>query len=99
MAAYLIVDIDVQDQEGFARYREAVPPVVAKFGGRYLVKAGTLHPMEGEFELKRLVILEFPSMEAARAFYESPEYAPLLKLRMESAPSKMVLVGGWVPPG
>jgi uncharacterized protein (DUF1330 family) len=55
--------------------------------------------MEGEFELKRLIILEFPSMEAARAFYESPEYAPLLKLRLESAPSKMVLVEGWVPPG
>lgn len=99
MVAYLIVDIDVQDQEGFARYREAVPPVVAKFGGRYLVKAGTLHPMESDFELKRLVIIEFPSMEAARAFYESPEYAPLLKLRLESAPSKMVLVEGWVAPG
>ncbi|KAA0107627.1 DUF1330 domain-containing protein [Methylobacterium sp. P1-11] len=99
MVAYLIVDIDVQDQERFARYREAVPPVVAKFGGRYLVKAGTLHSMEGDFELKRLVILEFPSMDAARAFYESPEYAPLLKLRLESAPSKMVLVEGWVPPG
>ena len=94
MVAYLVVDIDVQDQEKFARYRADVQPIVAKFGGRYLVKAGVLHPMEGDFELKRLVILEFPSVDAARAFYDSAEYAPLLQMRLESAPSKMVLVEG-----
>lgn len=96
MASYLIVDIDVRDQKEFDRYRELVPPVIAKFGGRYLVKAGKLQPLEGDFGLKRLVIIEFPTMDAAREFYNSAEYAPLLKLRLDSAPSKMVLVDGWI---
>lgn len=96
MASYLIVDIDVQDQKEFDRYRELVPPIIAKFGGRYLVKVGKLQPLEGDFGFKRLVIIEFATMDAAREFYNSPEYAPLLKLRMDSAPSKMVLVDGWI---
>jgi uncharacterized protein (DUF1330 family) len=68
MASYLIVDIDVRDQKEFDRYRELVPPVIAKFGGRYLVKAGKLQPLEEDFGFKRLVIIEFPTMDAAREF-------------------------------
>ncbi|MET0530626.1 MAG: DUF1330 domain-containing protein [Microvirga sp.] len=96
--AYLNVDIDVRDQKGFARYREAFPAVVARFGGRSLVKVGALHPIEGVFETKRLILIEFPSIEATRVFYQRPEYAPLLKLKLESTPSKMMLVEGWVAP-
>ena len=69
-----------------------------RFGGRYLVRGGELLPVEGDLGLKRLVILEFPSVEAARRFYTSPEYAPLLKLRQESVASDIVLVEGWTPP-
>ena len=98
MAAYLIVNLDVKDREAFERYRAEVPAVIAKHGGRYLVRGGDLHPVEGGFGLKRLVVLEFPSLEAARAFYASPEYAPLLRLRQESADVDIVLVEGWAPP-
>jgi uncharacterized protein (DUF1330 family) len=99
MAAYFIVNLDVKDRERFEAYRQQVVPVVEKHGGRYLVRGGELHPVEGDLGLKRLVVLEFPSLEAARRFYGSPEYAPLLRLRQESAASDIVLVEGWAPPG
>jgi uncharacterized protein (DUF1330 family) len=99
MAAYLIANLDVRDEAKFDTYREQVPAVIAKFGGRYLVRGGAVDSREGDLKLKRLVILEFPFMEAARAFYESPEYAPLLRMRLDSAESDLVLVDGWTPPG
>ena len=98
MAADFIVNLDVKDPEAFERYRAEVPAVIEKHGGRYLVHGGELHPVEGDFGLKRLVVLEFPSAEAARRFYGSPEYAPLLRLRQESAEADIVLVEGWTPP-
>ena len=98
MAAYFIVNLDIRDAERFGAYRERVAPLVEKHGGRYLVRGGELHPVEGDFGLKRLVVLEFPSLDAARGFYGSPEYAPLLKLRLEASRSHVVFVEG-VPPG
>jgi uncharacterized protein (DUF1330 family) len=98
MAAYFVVNLDIRDPERFERYRAGVPAVIERYGGRYLVRGGELHRVEGDLGLKRLVILEFPSAEAARRFYDSPEYAPLLKLRQESAASDIVLVEGWSPP-
>jgi uncharacterized protein (DUF1330 family) len=98
MAAYFVVNLDVRDPERFATYREKVATVVADHGGRYLVRGGELHPVEGALGFKRLVILEFPSVEAARRFYGSPEYAPLLRLRQECAASDIVLAEGWAPP-
>jgi uncharacterized protein (DUF1330 family) len=98
MKGYLIANIEVTDPEGFERYRQAVPAVIAAHGGRYLVRGGAHHALEGAMPLKRLVILEFPSMQAARAFYDSAEYAPLLALRLASTRSEAVLVEGHAPP-
>ena len=98
MAAYFIVNLDVKDREKFETYRAEVPSVIEKHGGRYLMRGGQPHPVEGDLGLKRLVVLGFPSLEAARRFYNSPEYAPLLRLRQESAASDIVLVEGWTPP-
>lgn len=98
MAAYFIVNVEVRNRDKYDAYREKVPPVIERFGGRFLVRGGELHPIEGDLGLKRLVVLEFPSMEAARRFYDSPEYAPLLRLRLDSTTSDMVLVEGWAPP-
>jgi uncharacterized protein (DUF1330 family) len=72
--------------------------VIAQYGGRYLVRAGAVHPLEGELGIDRFVVLEFPSMEAARRFYDSPEYAPLLKLRTETTRSRVALVEGYDAP-
>jgi uncharacterized protein (DUF1330 family) len=94
MTAYLIADIVVTDPAGYETYRLQAPAVIAQYGGRYLVRGGTIHTLEGSLGLDRCVVVEFASLEAARAFYESPEYAPLLKLRSESTRSRVAFVEG-----
>jgi len=89
--------IVVKDAAAFDAYREQVPPVIAAHGGRYLVRAGTVDVKEGPAPPGRLVIIEFPDMAAARAFYASGNYAPLLALRADSTVSEVVLVDGVTP--
>jgi uncharacterized protein (DUF1330 family) len=98
MKGYLIADIEVRDAATFDRYRQEVAPMIARFGGRYLVRGGEIRELEGHLGFKRLVILEFPSPEAAMRFYDSEEYRPLLELRKASAASSVALVTGYVPP-
>jgi len=97
MPAYLVANITITDPERYPRYRAQVPQVLAQYGGRFLVRAGAVHPLEGDLGLDRFVVIEFPSLEAARRFYDSPEYAPLLKLRMETTKSEVALIEGYVP--
>lgn len=97
MPAYIIVNIEVTNPADFERYRDAVPPVIAKHGGRYLVRGGKLQVKEGAPGWQRLVVLEFPSLAAAHAFYDDPDYAPLLALRLASTNSQMVMVEGLPP--
>jgi uncharacterized protein (DUF1330 family) len=95
MAAYLIANIEVKDPAKFEEYRQKVVPVIQKFGGRYLVRGGDVRRLEGNLPLKRLVVLEFPTIEAAQQFYDSAEYEPILKLRLSSTQSDLVLVQGY----
>lgn len=95
--AYLVAHIDVHDPAGFEEYRTRVVPVVAAYGGRYLVRGGTLEMVEGAEQKRRLVILEFPSMDEAKGFYHSAEYTPVLQRRLDSAVSDIVLVEGCLP--
>ncbi len=99
MAAYLIADIDVHDPIQFASYREAVAPMIARFGGRYLMRGPALELREGEDFLNRLVVLEFPTMQALRAFYDSPDYAPLIAMRQACTTSRVSLAEGYQPVG
>ena len=94
MAAYVLVDIEVTDQETYDDYRRQVPPLVEKYGGKYLVRGGNLEILEGDWLPKRLIVLEFPSVEKAKEFYGSEEYRPLKALRIKATNSKMVLVEG-----
>ena len=96
MPAYLVARIDVRDAAGFDAYREAVTPVIAAHGGRYLVRGGEMDVLEGPPPPGRLVVVEFPTMGAARTFYASGDYAPVLKLRTGSTVSEVVLVEGAV---
>lgn len=96
MAAYIIGNITVTDPEGYGRYRDQVAPVIAQYGGRYLVRGGVVRPAEGDLGLDRLVIIEFDSMEALRRFYESTDYAPLRELRSASSRSNIAFVEGHV---
>ncbi len=95
MAASIIADIDVHDRPTFERYRQEVAPLVARFGGRYIVRGGELDVREGSFGFKRLIILEFPDMQSATAFYESPEYQPVMTLRLQSTASNVALIPGY----
>lgn len=95
MAGYLIANIEVTNPAGFDEYRQKVSPLIAKFGGRYLVRGGEVRNLEGNLPLHRLVVLEFPSVGAAQSFYDSAEYQPLLKLRLASTKSDLVLAAGY----
>jgi uncharacterized protein (DUF1330 family) len=95
VAGYLIANLDVTDATKFEEYREKVRPLIEKFGGRYLVRGGELRRLEGNLPLHRLVVLEFPTLEAAQRFYDSAEYRPILKLRLDSARSDLVLAEGY----
>jgi uncharacterized protein (DUF1330 family) len=97
MPGYLIANIKVTDPEGFERYRAGVPAVIAQYGGRYVVRGGAMERLENAEGFNRVVVLEFPSLDALRAFYFSPEYAPLLKLRLETTESQTVMIEGYVP--
>jgi len=94
VAAYAIAEVDVTDPAQFEEYRKLVPATIAQYGGKYLVRGGAVDSKEGGWTPKRLVVLEFPSMDAARRWYGSPEYAPVLAMRLKSARSRVVLVEG-----
>ena len=94
MSAYVIADIEVLDPAGYEAYRQQVPPTIAAFGGRYLVRGGALTALEGDWLPKRCVILEFPSMAQLEAWYDSPAYVPLRALRERTTKSRLVKVEG-----
>ena len=94
MSAYVIGEIDVTDPAGYEDYRKQVLAVVTKYGGKFLVRGGKVDSKEGGWAPKRIVVLEFPSMEQAQKFYHSAEYAPLIKLRQKASKGKLILVEG-----
>jgi uncharacterized protein (DUF1330 family) len=95
MPGYLIAHIEVTDPAGFDQYRQKVAPLIAQFGGRYLVRGGEVRVLEGNPPNRRLVVLEFPSMEAAQRFYDCAEYEPVKKIRLASSNSELVLAAGY----
>lgn len=94
MAAYVVAHLNIHDPDAFARYREAVAPAIARAGGRYLVRGSEPHMLDGE-KFDRLVIIEFPSMEVARGFFEGPEYAPLRAIRLSGATASVGIFPGY----
>ena len=71
MAAYVIAEVNVTDPKLYDDYRKMVPPTVEKYGGRFIVRGGAVESKEGGWTPPRIVVLEFPSMERARAAHES----------------------------
>ena len=94
MAAYVVVQVDVKDADRYDGYKKMVPPSVEKYGGRFIVRGGTVHPMEGTWSPKRFVLVEFPSVEQAKAWWSSPEYAEAKALRQATAESQLIIVEG-----
>ena len=72
--AYLIVEMKITDPEQYKTYAAEAPAAVAEFGGEYLVRGGKFEVLEGQWKPERLAVLRFPSVEKARAFYDSEQY-------------------------
>jgi len=98
MAAYIVVDIDIHDPVRYERYKEMATPTIGMYGGRYLTRGGETGVLEGDWVPKRFVVLEFPNVERARAWWSSPEYAEAKALRQAIATTRMVVTEG-LPPG
>jgi len=92
--AYVVLDIEVTDPAAYAEYRELDTPTVAAHGGRFLVRGGAVHPLEGEWSPERLVIIEFESVARARAWYDSAEYARARAVRQRASRGRVLIVEG-----
>ncbi|MEP1208692.1 MAG: DUF1330 domain-containing protein [Rhizobiaceae bacterium] len=90
----MIVDVNVDDPEGYEKYKAEVPALIAKHGGEYLVRGGEFEVLEGDWEPTRLVVFSFPDRQAIHEFINDPEYADLKALRQRIASSSVVAVDG-----
>ncbi len=94
MAAYLIMQIAITDQEKWRTYREAVVPLILEFKGKHVTQGGGVESLEGGDDGERIALFEFPSMDALQAFWNSPEYKAVKELRRGAATLNV-----WAVPG
>jgi len=95
MPAYVIGDVRAAwDAEALGEYRRRNTDAVARHGGRFIVRGGEIELLEGEWDTRRIIVIEFPDMAAARGWYESEDYAPLRTLRQSASDTNLILVEG-----
>jgi uncharacterized protein (DUF1330 family) len=94
MAAYVIVDVSINDPVVYAEYRKLTPASIAAHGGRFVVRGGRAETLEGEWSPGRIVVLEFESVAKAKAWWSSAEYERAKALRQRSATTRMIVVEG-----
>jgi uncharacterized protein (DUF1330 family) len=94
MPAYVIAETDVRDAEQYEHYKAASPGAIAAGGGRFVVRGGEVAVLEGDWRPKRLVVLEFEDLDAAKRWYDSPEYREARRLREGAANLHIVAVEG-----
>lgn len=97
MSAYLVCMVRVDDPEIYRKYTAETPAIIAKYGGRFLVRGGAIEAIEGEPFGDRLVVLEFPSRDHVERFYRSPEYQAVATFRWASSASRFLLADGAAP--
>ena len=94
MPAYVVSDIDVTDPVQYEEYKKLVPATITQYGGRYLTRGGAMTVLEGDWAPPRVVLLEFPTVDAARTWYNSPEYAKARAARAGASVAKILVVEG-----
>ena len=99
MLGYVIVDVDVTDPEAYTEYTSQVPATIEQYGGRFLVRGGRYETLEGDWSPKRIVLIEFPSVEAAKRWYSSQEYQRIVPIRYGHAETTFFTVVEGVGPG
>ncbi|MCB0154356.1 MAG: DUF1330 domain-containing protein [Anaerolineae bacterium] len=97
MPAYMIVKVNVTDMEQYQEYMKATPSILEQFGGRFIARGGETVTLEGPEEAGRVVLVEFPSLETAVAFYNSADYQAAIKLREGAATASFIVVDGVQP--
>jgi len=94
MTAFVIVEIEVNNPEGYEEYKKLAPQPIAEYGGKYIARGGRSENLEGDWQPNRIVILEFESVEKAKKWLDSEEYREAKKLRHKYATSNMIVVEG-----
>jgi len=94
MSAYYIGEHKITNAKVFEEYLAKVMPMIERFGGRYLTRAGTHQVLEGDWKPNRVVIVEFPDMASIEGWYRAPEYQPLIALRQTAATDVMIMLEG-----
>ncbi len=94
MPAYVIADIDVHDAEAYRPYPPLVDETLGSFGGRFLVRGGEHEVLEGDWQPHRLVVIEFPTIDEARRWYDSEAYAGAMAIRKSASDGNIILVAG-----
>lgn len=97
MAAYVIVEVTVHDEKAYEDYKKLTPATIAAYDGQFVVRGGKTEALEGDWQPQRLVVLQFPTIEKAKAWWASPEYAPAKSIRQRVATTKMLVVEGYLP--
>ena len=98
MPAYVINDMEVTNPELLEEYKKLSAPIVKQFGGRFLARGGRVALLEGDWDPKRIVIIEFANLEQAKAWAESAEYAPAKRIRQQASKSRLIVVEGVAQP-
>jgi uncharacterized protein (DUF1330 family) len=94
MSAYVVVQVDVKDPVRYEDYKRMVPSSLAKYGGRFVVRGGKTETLEGTWSPKRFVMVEFPDVERAKAWWASADYAEAKALRQTTSHTEMIVVEG-----
>ena len=94
MAAYIMASIHVTDSQQYAKYTAITPGIISQYGGRFIVRGGLVETLEGPAVTRRIVVIEFPTLEQAKAFYHSAEYARAKELRVGAAEASFFVVEG-----
>jgi uncharacterized protein (DUF1330 family) len=94
MAAYVLAEIEITNPDGYREYTTIVPGTIAKYGGRFLVRGGAAEVLEGDWPQRRRVLLEFPSLQAARQWWDSPEYEKPKAMRQAASNGRLLLMEG-----
>jgi uncharacterized protein (DUF1330 family) len=94
MAAYVLAEIEITNPEGYREYTTMVPPTISQYGGRFLTRGGKVEALEGDWPQRRRVLIEFPSVDAAKKWWDSPEYEKPKALRRANSRGRLLLLEG-----
>jgi len=98
MSAYVIVEVSIHNHKEYEEYKKLTPASITEYGGRFVIRGAKTESLEGDWNPERIVVLEFPTVERAKEWWNSNEYAPAKKIRHQTATSKMIVVQGYETP-